>query len=148
MVYCGYDDKGNLFVDGYAPGPSYGYAFAELPSGGTSFKNIKLDLPTNSSVLGVQWDGTHVAVGDWDGGKYADVIDQFTIANKKATLAGSTTLTGSEYIHQFWIEGAKIIGPDVDAKDVGIWSYPTGGAPVKTLTGFTTPIGSVVSPGT
>jgi hypothetical protein len=145
MAFCSFDDKGNLFVDGYGPGPSYGDALAELPSGGASFKNIELQLPPNSSMLGVQWDGSHVAIGDWDGGKYADVIYQFAIAHKKAKLAGSTSLTGSEYIRQFWIAGTNVIGPDIDMKDVGIWNYPAGGAPIATLTGFSSPVGSVVS---
>ena len=147
MDFCAYDGKGNLFVDGYAGGPSYGYAFAELPRGGASFKNIKLPEPTNSTVLGVEWDGTHVAVGDWDGGSHADVVGQFAVTKRRAKLAGSTTLTGSEYVRQFWIQGTTLIGPDVDTKQVGIWNYPAGGAPIATITGFAAPFGAVVSVG-
>jgi len=46
---------------------------------------------------------------------------------------------------QFWIQGRKVIGPDLLAADAGFWRYPAGGTIMKTLTGFADPFGSTVS---
>ena len=39
--FCGYDDKGNLYVDGNT-NHTNAFEFAELPAGGTTFKSITL----------------------------------------------------------------------------------------------------------
>ncbi|HEY2554517.1 MAG TPA: hypothetical protein VGI15_04630, partial [Candidatus Cybelea sp.] len=59
--YCGYDDKGDLFVDGLGYGSETG--FAELPAGGSAFVDIALP-ETIYLPGGVQWDGQYMAVGD------------------------------------------------------------------------------------
>ena len=69
--YCDYDNKGNLFVDGLTDGK---FAFAEIPAGSTTFRNITLSQPIGSPG-GVQWDWTHIAVGD----KVINVIYEFII---------------------------------------------------------------------
>ena len=63
--YCGYDNAGNLFVDGFDS--SYLVKLSEIPSGRTSFKNITLDQ-TIDGPGGVQWDGKHLALGNNTGG--------------------------------------------------------------------------------
>ncbi len=125
--FCGYDNKGNLFVDGT---PSTGpFVLAELPHGGASFKDISL----NQSIAfpgAIQWDGTHLAVGD-----HANMIYQFSISRRKGTEAGSTSLMGASDVGEFWIEGSKVIGADAGGPDVGYWNYPAGGSPTKTIKG-------------
>ena len=55
--YCGYDDKGNLFVDGMS-GNNYG--LAELPKGSSQFNQFS--LPPSAGMPGqVQWDGRYIA---------------------------------------------------------------------------------------
>jgi hypothetical protein len=138
MLLCGYDDKGNLFVDGFTKGS--GFAFAELRSGSTTFTNITLNQSIGSPG-GVQWDGKHVAVGD----QSTNIVYQFSISGKKGTKAGSTPLTGAAEVVQFWIAGSKLIGPDAGASDVGIWNYPAGGSATKKITGLYIPLGATLS---
>jgi len=138
MLSCGYDNASNLFVDGATS--SGAFEFAELPSGGSSLQNIKL----NQSIEypgGVQWDGKHVAVGD----TYANVIYQFTISGKKGKKVGSTSLSGASYIYQFWIQKPKVIGPNDGYPNVKLWDYPAGGSPIKIITGLDIPVGATVS---
>lgn len=125
--YCGYDNKGNLFVDGWSSGSTF--AFGELPTGGSKLKTITL----NHGITypgGVQWDGKHVAIGDQYGPIY-----QFDIKGQKGTEVGSTPLNGEKQIVQFWIQGGKVIGPNEHSANVMLWDYPAGGSPIKTLTG-------------
>jgi hypothetical protein len=125
--YCGYDNKGNLFVDGWSAGSSF--AFVELPKNGNKFKTITL----NHSISypgGVQWDGNHVAVGDQYGAIY-----QFDVKGSQGTEVGSTPLDQEKQIVQFWIQGGKVIGPNEHSANVMLWQYPAGGSPVKTLSG-------------
>jgi hypothetical protein len=138
MYFCGYDNKSNLFVDGTTKKGAF--AFAELPVGSAKFTDIVLNKPI-ASPGNVQWDGTYVAVGDQLGG----IIYQFTIANKKGTAKGSTPLTGSGQVVQYWIQTPNVVAPTANSSDAGIWKYPAGGNPVKTITGFSDPIGATVS---
>ena len=142
VYFCGYDAKGNLFLDGTH---NSAFAFAELPSGKSTFKKITLDqtfqIPGN-----VQWDGTDVAVGD-DG---TGMIYQFTVSGKRGTEVGATPLTGSSYVTQFWIQPPNVIGPNIYSSGANIlfWKYPAGGSPTKTIGGFSSlskPAGATVS---
>lgn len=138
MSFCGYDDAGNLFVDGLTSASAF--AFAELPDGGTSLKNVSL----NQSISipgGIQWDGTHVTVGD----RKTNVIYRFAISGTSGKKAGSTHLTGASEVSQFWIGGLRVIGSDPVAGNVRFWSYPAGGSPTKTITGLDQPVGAAVS---
>jgi len=145
--FCGYDDKGNLFVDGTTR-PSGGIGFAELPRHSSTFTNIAL----NHTIYwpgGVQWDGKVVAVGDeGDGYPNTTAVYEFSIKGSAGTLKGTTPFTDADRVYQFWIDGDKIIGPDYDGQYVGFWKYPKGGYPVKMLTGFTYPFGTAISPAT
>jgi hypothetical protein len=137
MYFCGYDNKGNLFIDGENAGSIF--AFAKL-SGSKKFTNITLNQ-TIGFAGGVQWDGTHVAVGDVNTG----IIYQFTIKRKKGTEVGSTPLNGSDRIFQFFIRGKMLVGPNTNSANVMFWNYPSGGTATKTISGLNQPIGSAVS---
>jgi hypothetical protein len=149
--FCGYDDKGNLFVDGWT-GATLGFIFAELPKGKKSFTIIPLTGGIIYWPGNVQWDGTHVAVGDEEyqhsgSGYYESAIYQTTGAGGK--IVHKTVLTGSGDIVGFSIEGKTVIGPDYQwegANTVLFWNYPAGGKPVKSLKkGLGGPFGSAIS---
>jgi DNA-binding beta-propeller fold protein YncE len=140
MLLCGFDDAGNLFVDGLTQASTTG--FAELPRGGKKLVDIALDQNIVAPG-GVQWDGKYVAVGD----EASDTIYRFSIGRKKGTTAGSVVLNGGSAVVQFWIDGARIVGPNSGLGNVGIWSYPAGGSPTKTIGGLYVPLGTVVSRG-
>jgi hypothetical protein len=152
--YCGYDTKGNLFVDGLSSASSFG--FAELPKGKSTFTDITL----NETIYlpgGVQWDGKYIAVGDQVAVKrnFTSTIYQFSISGQTGTEVGFTLLTGSKQVAQFWLpkigrgkknpEGTTVIGPNQNGADTVFWPYPAGGSPTKTIPGETDPIGATLS---
>jgi len=75
----------------------------------------------------VLWDGKHVAVAD--AGTSPSAIYQFAMSGSSGTKTGETILTNSA-LHQFWIQGGKVLGAD-NSDDVGLWKYPSGGAELK-----------------
>ena len=128
VSFCAFDPQGNLFVDGTGKGRAF--RLAELPRGAHAL----VDLTVDASIVGagqMQWDGTNLAVGD--DRVSPSVIYQFSVSGSTATSVGSTTLNGTTTVEQFWIDGSQVIGPDFNAA-VGIWKYPAGGDPVKTIT--------------
>jgi DNA-binding beta-propeller fold protein YncE len=146
--FCGYDNEGNLFIDGL--NSDFQFQFAELPKGSYNFRHISLSQSFEYAG-GVQWDGKYVAVGDSDAG----VIYQVDVTPSSATIVGSTTLEGSSPIYTFWItghggkknpQGTKVVGArSAGSGNVMIWKYPAGGSATKTITGFTQPFGTTVS---
>jgi len=141
---CSYDDKGNLYVVG---GDIHGFfAFAAIPSGSHSFTNISLDQYIQIPG-GVQWDGKHVAVEDQGAGYHGSTIYQVAVSGSSAKAVGTTTLSGSTDVVQFWIYHKRVIAPNRGSNpNVMFWKYPAGGTAVKTLTGFVQPVGVTVSP--
>jgi hypothetical protein len=141
--FCGYDEKGNLFIDGLSsPGTGH-FTFAELPRGSTTFKDITLNQYIGFPG-GVQWDGKHVAVGD-----QIATIYRFAISGSQGTLVGTTQLSGAKEVKQAWIQGARLIAPNSvsgPGANVLIYDYPTGGGAIKTIErGVEGPQGATVS---
>ncbi len=138
---CGYDDKGNLFMGGSVI--SGQLSFAELPRGSSTFKKITLNQSFDEAG-GIQWDGKHLAVGDL----YAGVIFQFDIRGKRGVEVGSTPLTGSGEVWQFFIDTDRIIVPSMFefySGSVNVYQYPAGGKAKKTRLNAYDPFGVVVS---
>ncbi len=120
--FAGYDEKGDLFVDGESS--SYGFGFCELPAGSSTLKDITL----NQSIEfpgEVQWDGTYVAIEDQDTG----TIGRFKVVGSKGTLEGEVQF--SDGCSPFWIDGHRIYCFGDDALQV--YAYPAGGSPIKTI---------------
>jgi hypothetical protein len=145
--YCGFDNHGNLFVDGEVEGPVF--RFAELRKGSHTFTNISL----NQSIQypgGVLWDGAHVAVANaGDGARDIPTIYEFAISGNRGTEVGYTPLVGSDSVFQFWIQGDTVIAPDSGgSQEVRFYNYPAGGSARKLLTGFIEPAGAAVSKAT
>jgi len=140
MMFCGYDDAGNLFVDGIGPGSAF--LIAELPKGGKALTEVTLD----HSILfpgGVQWDGKDLAVGD-DRSSY---IYRFAVSGYKGKRVGATRLRVWPGLHQFFIDDGVLIDPTYlpSRGAVALYDYPAGGKPTRTVTGVSTPAGAVVS---
>jgi hypothetical protein len=132
VAYCGYDDAGNLFVDGTGD-----YQLAELAKGATRMRNLRfathIELPG-----GVIWDGQDLAVEDSGFAPRLAVVDRISIAGSHAKLTASIHMGGlANNGETFWIGGGKIVtrgGAYLDK--VGIWRYPAGGHVAKILHGF------------
>jgi hypothetical protein len=138
--YLGYDDQGNLYVDGEINLSAGGFGFCGLPKGAGSMENITLNQ-TIEYPGQVQWDGKYVTVSDQD----ANIIYRFTIAGTSGTEAGSTALTGAGDCVQNWIEKNKVYCPNGSLAEADIYAYPAGGAPIKTISGFTGPAAATVA---
>lgn len=154
--YCGYDDKGNLFVDGETEASVFG--LGEVVKGGHALKFI----PINETIYlpgGVMWDGKYLAVGDQVAVKrnFYSTIYQFDIKNHVGTEKGATELVqGGSQVAQFWLPGVgsgrkaheatRVIGPTQSGGTTLFWNYPAGGYPMQTISGESSPIGVTISP--
>ena len=125
--FCAYDSQGNLFVDGVDG--SGKFALAELPHKGTALQSMTVNQAIQKPG-GIAWDGSYITVGD--AGVSPSVVYQLSVSGSTANPVGTTTLSGTTSVRQFWIDGARLVGPDYDAA-VGFWNYPAGGSPTKTL---------------
>ncbi|MGA8474700.1 MAG: hypothetical protein WB681_06495 [Candidatus Cybelea sp.] len=142
--YLGYDPKGNLYVDGLFGSYGDGFEFGELRKGGSQINPILLPQ-TIGAPGGIQWDGQYLALGDNAGA----AIYQFSFNGSKATLQGTTPLTGAGNVGQFGIAGSSVVTPNqfFSGSAVLVFPYPGGGAATKTIThGVFYPFSAVVSP--
>jgi hypothetical protein len=135
--FAGYDNKGDLFVDGTNYSQT-GFALVELKKGRSVFQTIT----TSNYVVragAVQWDGKYVAVTDpWGGAIY-----RYTVSGTTATLKGTVPLSGSSACLQTWIAKTVVYCPDVSSADAKVYKYPAGGSPIATLTGAPHAEGSI-----
>jgi hypothetical protein len=129
--FCGYDDKGNLYIDGQSYEGSPPFQFAELPKGSSTFTSITLNqqIIWPSSVL---WDGKYVAVGDQD----TPDIYEFSISGSAGTLERTTPINSIRYDMAFWIQGRRILvtSGSESYQTADFFNYPAGGNPTKILT--------------
>jgi hypothetical protein len=142
--YLGYDPKGDLYVDGLFGSYGDGFEFGELRKGGSQINPILLPQ-TIRAPGGIQWDGQYLALGDNAGA----AIYQFSFSASKATLEGTTPLTGAGNVGQFGIAGSSVVTPNqfFSSSGVLVFPYPGGGAATKTIThGVFYPFSAVVSP--
>jgi hypothetical protein len=127
--FCGYDHKGNLFVDGV--GASDAFVLAEILKHTGSWRNITLNasigIPGN-----VQAHGTTVAIGDQGDEDGSQAIDQFSVSGSSGTQTGETSLTGAGDVPEAWIGGKYVAAPDTRNADVELYDYPAGGNPIGT----------------
>ncbi len=148
MLFCGYDNKGNLFVDGLTP--AYENFFAELPKGKSKFTFI--DVKGGASQFGypgtIRWDGTHVVVGNQQfkylGSAYYDSAILIT-NGAGGKILKTIELKGSFDVQGYAIDGKTLIGADVDLGLVAFYPYPGNGKPSKKLTGLRDPPGVAIS---
>jgi hypothetical protein len=149
FYHCGYDSRGNLFANGNTTETEEGFQLAELRNGQTKFDNISLNRVVYFPG-GVLWDGKYVAVGDSDAGsKFASSIHQVAVKGTHGIIVSTTRLAKAAEVAQFWIQGSKLIAPDVQighSSNVLFYSYPKGGNPTAVITGnLEAPVGVVVS---
>jgi hypothetical protein len=137
--FDGYDDKGNLFFDGFTS--AYDFALIELPKGSTQPRIIT----TSNSVEfpgSVQWDGKYVTVFD----QLADNLYQYEINGTQAILKGTVSLSGVGDCAQTWIAKGVIYCGDDFNDDGSVFNYPAGGSALAVFTGnFDEPLGTVAA---
>jgi hypothetical protein len=134
--FAGFDNKSNLYVDGFNSGGSFG--FVELPKGEKTWKT----LSTSNSVQfpgGVQFDGKYVTVAD----QLTDDIFGYTCRGTSCTLKQTVSLTGASDCGATWIAKPIVFCADAGNNDVEVYKYPAGGSAVATLTGAAGSLGVV-----
>jgi hypothetical protein len=136
--YLGYDDKGNLYTDGFSSGSAM--SLAVLRRGKRNFQPINIQSNPFWYPGGVQWDGKYLAVGNQYGPIY-----QYKIRGTTATLANTITLNSENDIPQFWVHKHTVIAPNSNGHDTLLYRYPGGGDPTATIPG-NDPIGATISP--
>ncbi len=104
--FCGYDAKGDLFVDGV--NSSSVFVLGELPKGSSTFTNIPVKQPIEWPG-GVQWDGKHVAVGD------TDTVTVYQINPANGSVTGSTKFDGANYVNML----GQRFGRDAQGREKG-----------------------------
>jgi hypothetical protein len=145
FAYCGYDGKGNLFVNGNGKGGS-AVVLAELAKGSRALVNITVDRTLGSLPGPVKWDGGHIALDD----PANRVMYQLEISGTHAKVVGSTTFKDPAPLFDFSIvqsgKGRVLIGPATGGSgDVLYWNYPAGGSAFMKIGGFSSPFSAVVS---
>lgn len=148
--YCGYDNAGNLFVDGF---DQYGHeVLVEFAKGSATpytifMKDVQLGWPGQ-----VQWHRGYLNLGDQYANKfnrsekYPNVIYQMKVDRLVGTIVSTVQLVGGSDVVDYFIDGKTIIGPDASNDNIGFWRYSAGGKRTHALPGFYEPVGAVVSP--
>ena len=140
FVFCGYDDKGNLYLS--ASNGEYGnqLQLARLASGSGSFELIDLNAKLYTGFLfgsSVQWDGKHMTVSSDHNPQHEAVsVYRLSISGSSARVIGTTSLSSRKERHagQSWIEGNTILGVDGKGyRSVSFWTYPKGGRPRQSI---------------
>ncbi|MGC2407480.1 MAG: hypothetical protein WA431_13815 [Candidatus Cybelea sp.] len=140
FFYCGYDDRGNLYLSSN----DYRYAdraqLVRLASGSNQFEQVDLSrkVYTGQVLPSVQWDGNHMTISS-DIGREPISIYRLRISGSAGTVVGTTTIRSQKNVYsgQMWIQGSTFLGAGNDPGDRGqkffFWRYPKGGAPYRTI---------------
>lgn len=131
--FCGYDNGGNLFVDGFRNSIYVG--FGELRKRATKFKEIALPISLTDAGQ-VQWDGKHITIGSG----YAEgggSVFRYDIRGNRAVEICSVGLNDMKYLRAFWIQGSRVVATDLGGShpypSILFYNYPAGGNPTKTI---------------
>jgi hypothetical protein len=133
--YCGYDDEGNLFVDGL---DGQALALAELPQGASAFTDLTV---SNLGFPGqVQWDGQNITVQTIN--KRNIKIYRLAVSGSSANVSGITSFDINRWSGASWISGSKVfipflnVGHSVRPNRIGVWNYPQGGKALRSIKDF------------
>ena len=140
---CGYDPHGNLYCDAYSS-DDHKFVLYELPKGSSTVSTVSVSGASSLKAGPVQWADKGLAVGSGALG----TIYQLAFSGSGASVTGSTTLYGTGWVWQFWVQGKRIIVPTYAGgagAEVGYWSYPGGVNPTKTIPASYQPDGATIS---
>jgi hypothetical protein len=131
----GYDNRGNLWVDGLDSTQTT-FEFAKCPPGCAEAKPATLNQPITFPGQ-VQWDNEHewLEVNNVSNGIAPSVGYEFTMRGTKGTLAHTTPLKGSGDVGETWqdLKNGKLIAADDGHSEILIYNYPAGGEPLQHL---------------
>ena len=133
LAYCGYDDRGNLFIDGVTGGT---FLLLELPKGGHKLRQLTFSQRVSSPGQ-VQWDGRYIAIQE--AAPPADIYE-VKVSGTTASVVNTVRFSDEKAAQQSWIQGGTVLVPHSTTNPyygsaVGLFKYPAGGRAMKTLTG-------------
>lgn len=158
----GYDNKGNVYVEGMSSADING--IAELPKGGGNLIDLTLSGASIGSPAGVQWVNPYVVFADTGyEGSYTEGLYSTTISGTTATVVSTSQLIDTCFMSgnpentdvvQPFIYGSKknrkVLGGNLwCASRIDIWALAQGGDPNRVLSSNVvpaTPYGQVISP--
>jgi len=146
-VYFGaFDDAGNFYIDGETPS---GAVIVGVVKGECKAKAITTLTTANTITFpgGVHVSPTDkIAIDDQSGA--AIYTYNPPVKNALGTPVSTTPITGASdpVTFAFTKTAADVWTADAGLAESLEYKYPAGGSPVKTITGFTQPIGVVVTP--
>lgn len=169
MWTAGYDDKGDLFVEGEYES----VAVCALLKGSSQFEPVTVKGATIYYPNGVSWDGKYVALSDQEtGGVYQTGIYQSSLSESSSglTLTVANTVVFDDTCYSDYTdlaepfvvgkkntpvnhsEGTVVVGSNLWCYDEGepsveYWHYPAGGNSFKSISGISS-AGVAVSIGT
>jgi hypothetical protein len=143
-AYLGYDNQGNLFVDGKTSANGSDI-FAELPNGASKFGDISLNQ-TMTNMGSIQWDGSYITLAN------NNTIYQIQLSGSTGSVVGQTTLEGAwAQYPAFWIQDGTVLGDHLskthlhNGRLLGLWHYPKGGASYKVIDYLSTRNNNLIS---
>jgi hypothetical protein len=140
LLSCGYDNAGNLFVNGFDAASRL--VFAELPRGGQKFTEILIP-PGVDAVGPIQWDGQYLAV-QGHVGTFTYGIYRLQIKENKAKVVGIVHLVDGD-VAAYWIGKGRVVGAVPTMTSIDFWKYPAGRKPLKSITNIIQPSALTVS---
>ncbi|MFY9739832.1 MAG: hypothetical protein WAK11_12405 [Candidatus Cybelea sp.] len=136
--FCGYDNAGNLFVDGLGTDQNPGIELSELARGNSTFTPLTVSGKFRGQPGRLQWDGTNLTYEGLDApGTHAAII-KLAISGSVATAVKTIRLNGNmRGTTLSWIYDGNVLTPysihSQRTNKVGIWAYPKGGKRRATL---------------
>jgi hypothetical protein len=146
--FAGYDNNGNLYVDGRDAFSSYATVMlAELPFGKNSYEDLTIDGGEPYSPGQVQWGGTYLLVGDMgQGGTLPSYVHQVSFSGTTATIVNTILLKGTFQALGYKRgsgASATFVAPDVSQSKGFVFAFPAG-KKSSTFAGTNAPFGAVV----
>lgn len=126
LAYCGFDNAGNLFLDGGTDDERV--SLWEIPKGSNSFNEVSIAGEFYSGGQ-IQWDGKYLTIEDLS----FETISRVQFSGAGGTVVGVTMLgkMSSNSARQSWIAGSTLLVPYSTGQHrmptVGLWRYPAGG---------------------
>jgi hypothetical protein len=126
---CGYDGNGNLFVSNLNSDTS----LSELPAGSSNLMTVTLDKEVAPDQ--VQWDGEHMTLQS-RGHPFS--IYPISVEGSTATVLKPTKFKVKiAWVNPSWIYDGTVVFSfnkhDEPPNEIGIWKYPRGVHPQKTI---------------
>jgi hypothetical protein len=140
--FCGYDDKGNLYLSAYPyDNSANGTDLVRLAKDSKSIDLINLKTPLWGSPS-VQWDGKYITASSFspNGAVRVLTVYRLSISGDNAVVVGTLKLKGEHHhdrhVGESWIVGSTIVGSVLNGTygNVSFWPYANGSSkPTHTI---------------